>query len=127
MLKNLIDNLNKIISNKNISDDNDLKTLESVLNVLNNLKRNKENEETFQGDIKKPLTLKDVLNSIKVPKLNKRAYILDEKDSNDKKLLDMPVILLQDDGMGYGALNGACREAYVNDYDENNKSIYLWF
>lgn len=127
MLKKLIDDLNKIILNKNISDENDLKTLKSTLNVLNNLKRNEENEKTFQDDEKKPLTLRDILDKISNNKLNDRVYLFDEKDSNDKKLLDMSVILLQDDGMGYGALNGACREAYVNDYDENNKSIYLWF
>ena len=118
--------LNNIINNNNLSKE-DSETLIETLAVLNHLKHNSEDEETFQGDIKKPLTLKDVLNGIKVPKLNKRAYILDENNSKDKELLNMPVILLEDDGMGYGALNGACRDAYVSDYDKDNKKIHLWF
>lgn len=125
-IEDLLNNINNIINNNNLSKE-DSETLIETLAVLNHLKHNSEDEETFQGDIKKPLTLKDVLNGIKVPKLNKRAYILDENNSKDKELLNMPVILLEDDGMGYGALNGACRDAYVSDYDKDNKKIHLWF
>lgn len=126
-IEDLINNINFIKeTNKELSEE-DINTLSEAVMALKNLKHSSEDEETFQGDIKKPLTLKDVLNGIKVPKLNKRAYILDENNSKDKELLNMPVILLEDDGMGYGALNGACRDAYISDYDKDNKKIHLWF
>ena len=125
-IEDLLNNINNIINNNNLSKE-DSETLIETLAVLNHLKHNSEDEETFQGDIKKPLNLRDILDGIEVPKLNKRAYVLDENDPKDKELLNMPVILLEDDGMGYGALNGACRDAYVSDYDKDNKKIHLWF
>lgn len=107
-------------------DEKEVKALKDAINIISCFKRSKEVTTDVVGNEYKPLTLRDILVRLGVSKLSNQVFMLDENDEKDKSLLDKKVRLLEDDGMGYGAVNGSCNDAIIID-DETNKEIQLWF
>lgn len=66
----------------------------------------------FQGWPIDELTMKDL-----------REFVENNKDLGD----DTKIRVLEDDGMGYGAVNGYCSGLYVSDIEDNKKEIQIWF
>lgn len=102
-----------LMNNEALNSD-EKKTIEDSIQLLSRLQRNYEVTYDFQGWKEKPLKFSEVLDSINA---------LDENGKVKPEILNTNVIILEDDGMGYGANNGACRQAYVNKEGEIN----LWF
>ena len=40
---------------------------------------------------------------------------------------DIQILVLQDDGMGYGARNGYCSDIYVSENKDGKKEVQIWF
>ena len=40
---------------------------------------------------------------------------------------DVNILVLEDDGMGYGARNGYCSDIYVSENKDGKKEIQIWF
>lgn len=118
----LLDKLSKI-NEKNEAENNAIK---QAINIISTLKKTKETVTDIAGNEYKPYTLRDILNKLAVSKLSNQVYILDENNEKDKELLDMKVRLLEDDGMGYGAVNGSCTDAIIVN-NKSNKEIQFWF
>ena len=65
----------------------------------------------FQGWPINELTMKDL-----------RKFVRDNGSLDD----DVKLLVLEDDGMGYGAVNGYCTDLYVIDND-GKKEVQIWF
>lgn len=52
-----------------------------------------------------------------------RKFVRDNGALDD----DVKLLILEDDGMGYGARNGYCTNIYVSDGDDNKKEVQFWF
>ena len=46
---------------------------------------------------------------------------------NDNELLNTVPLILQDDGMGYGAINGKMTDFYHSGDKKGNDEIHIWF
>jgi len=66
----------------------------------------------FQGWPIKELTIKDL-----------REFVNNNKELDD----NVKILVLEDDGMGYGAVNGYCSGIYVSKNEEENDEIQIWF
>lgn len=66
----------------------------------------------FQGWPIKELTMKDL-----------REFVNNNKELDD----NVKILVLEDDGMGYGAVNGYCSDIYVSKNEEENDEIQIWF
>ena len=58
----------------------------------------------------------------KEDKKNNRFYI-----ENDNKLLDTYPLILEDDGMGYGARNGKMTNFYLSGDEKGDSEVHIWF
>lgn len=78
----------------------------------------------FQGFLIPHITLREGLMNIgfKEDKKNNRFYI-----ENDNELLDTVPLILQDDGMGYGAINGKMTNFYLSGDEKGNSEVHIWF
>lgn len=78
----------------------------------------------FQGFLIPHITLREGLMNIgfKEDKKNNRFYI-----ENDNELLNTVPLILQDDGMGYGAINGKMTDFYHSGDKKGNDEIHIWF
>lgn len=76
------------------------------------LSMEKEVKYDFQGWPIKELTMKDLRDFVK------RNGSLDD---------EVKIFVLQDDGMGYGAINGYCNGIYLSDGENNEKEVHIWF
>jgi hypothetical protein len=52
-----------------------------------------------------------------------RKFVRDNDALDD----DVKLLILEDDGMGYGARNGYCTNIFVSDGDDNKKEVQFWF
>lgn len=66
----------------------------------------------FQGWPIKELTMKDL-----------REFVNNNKELDD----NVKILVLEDDGMGYGAVNGYCSSIHVSKNEEENDEIQIWF
>ena len=66
-------------------------------------------------------------------KNGKDSRLLDSKgvplkvDKNGNLADDIQILVLEDDGMGYGARNGYCTGIYLSDGDNGKKEVQIWF
>jgi hypothetical protein len=109
----------KVIKTLNILEDRikdvseDEKTaLEEAIKTLELYERKQEEEIDFQGWPLRHHTMKDLREFMK------RNKSLD----NETKIL-----VLEDDGMAYGARNGYCTEISVSENKEGGKEIHIWY
>ena len=66
----------------------------------------------FQGWELNELTMKDL-----------RKFVRDNGVLDD----DVKIRILEDDGMGYGAINGICTSIYVGKDKDGNNEVQFWF
>lgn len=78
----------------------------------------------FQGFLIPHITLREGLMNIgfKEDKKNNRFYI-----ENDNKLLDTYPLILEDNGMGYGARNGKMSGFYLSGDEKGDSEVHIWF
>lgn len=120
MMKRDYNKLHKQISSL-LKNDNLKEQLQSILYAIDGIKRRDEVEEDWAGVEYPHITLKNVLNKIGLlEKTDDKHYLIDK----DNPLLNYKIQILQDDGMGYGANNGYCFDAYE---ERENKNIKIWF
>lgn len=106
-LKETVEIIEKMMANTKFSES-EREALKCLLSVTNRLSKKNETEVDFQGwELKKHKVrdLKDILSI--------------RKDLDEYELM-----ILEDDGMGYGAVNGYCNGIEI---DDNNKELHLWF
>jgi hypothetical protein len=66
----------------------------------------------FQGWEIKEITMKEL-----------RKFVRDNGVLDD----DTKILVLEDDGMGYGARNGYCSSIYLSENKDGKKEIQIWF
>lgn len=78
----------------------------------------------FQGFLIPHITLREGLMNIgfKEDKENNRFYI-----ENDNKMLDTYPLILEDDGMGYGAKNRKMADMHISGEERGNPEIHICF
>lgn len=109
--KDAINILNGLLENGNLEKD-ERDALDVALVNLRSKLRKSEQAYDFQGWPIDKLTMKDL-----------REFVANNGDLDD----DVKLIVLEDDGMGYGANNGYCSTLYVNDIENNGKEVQIWF
>ena len=105
-----IDTLEELREERNLSDNED-SAINEALCVLRRLKRNEEDGVDFQGWPIEKLTMKDL-----------RQFVNDNESLDD----DVKLRVFQDDGMGYGAVNGYCSSLCTFE-DDKKKEVQIWF
>ena len=110
--------IQEVISTLNgLSIDEDLTIREraavnEALMAMSNIIYKKEDQTDFQGWPIKKLTMKQL-----------RKFVRDNGALDD----DVKILVLEDDGMGYGARNGYCTEISVSEDKEGKKEIHIWY
>ena len=111
--------VNKVIKilNSLIIDDERLSTDErdaigESLKTMLQYERKQEEQIDFQGWPLHHHTMKDLRDFMK------RNKSLDG---------DTKILILEDDGMAYGARNGYCTEISVSDDKNNKKEVHIWY
>lgn len=79
---------------------------------MEHIKRRNEEQDDFQGWPVKKLTMKEL-----------RKFVRDNGALDD----DVKLLVLKDDGMGYGAVNGYCSDIYVSNGKNRKKEVQIWF
>ena len=87
-------------------------TAYEINKILKALINKRKIECDFQGWPLEHLTMKDL-----------REFVENNKDIKD----DAKVLVLQDDGMGYGAVNGYCTNINRTKVEDNNEEVQIWF
>ena len=83
-----------------------------ALMAMSNIIYKKEDQTDFQGWPVKKLTMKDL-----------RKFVRDNGPLDDT----VKILVLEDDGMGYGARNGYCSDIYVGENVDKEKEVQIWF
>lgn len=52
-----------------------------------------------------------------------RKFVRDNCPLDD----DVNILILEDDGMGYGAVNGYCSDIYVGKNKDGKEEVHIWF
>ena len=88
-------------------------SLDEVISVVKTLFHKRTTDEfDFQGWPVKKITMKDL-----------RRFVRENGPLGD----EVKLFVLQDDGMGYGAINGYCSDLLVGLNDEGNNEVQIWF
>ena len=83
-----------------------------ALMAMSNIIYKKEPQTDFQGWPVKKLTMKEL-----------RKFVRDNGALDDT----IKLLVLEDDGMGYGARNGYCSDIYVGENEIGEKEVQIWF
>jgi hypothetical protein len=86
--------------------------INEALMAMSNIIYKKEDQTDFQGWPVKKLTMKDL-----------RKFVRDNGPLDDT----VKILVLEDDGMGYGARNGYCSDIYVGENEIKEKEVQIWF
>ena len=106
-IKEEIEGIDKLI---NELGENEL--LSSIKDRLEGLKHSREVKTDFQGWKMNHATLGDLRKCVK---------------NTESLPNETPITVYQDDGMGYGAINGTCTDIYWGEGMDNNDEIKIWF
>jgi hypothetical protein len=104
-----------ILNNLSINSELDIRERAAVneaLMAMSNIVYKKENQTDFQGWPVKKLTMKDL-----------RKFVRDNGTLDDT----VKLLVLEDDGMGYGARNGYCSDIYVGENIDKEKEVQIWY
>lgn len=104
-----------ILNNMMIDSSLDIRertAINEALMYISNIEYKNTTQYDFQGWKVKKLTMKDL-----------RKFVRDNGALDD----DVKLLILEDDGMGYGARNGYCSDIYVKKDKDNKKEVQLWF
>ena len=104
-----------ILNNMSISDKIDTReraAINEALFFLAKIEHKDEQQYDFQGWPLEQLTMKQL-----------RKFVRDNGALDD----DVKLLVLEDDGMGYGARNGYCTDLSVSEDEEGKKEVQIWF
>lgn len=110
-------NINDIVSELNTLGIDERLTVEQrtavneALMQMMRLRRREDDTTDFQGWPVRKLTMRDIRDFVSV---------------SDEVPDDARVLVLEDDGMGYGANNGYCSEIYTSNRN-GDETVYIWF
>lgn len=93
-------------------DLREMNAVNEALMTMSNIIYKKEDQTDFQGWPVKKLTMKDL-----------RKFVRDNGPLDDT----VKILVLEDDGMGYGARNGYCSDIYVGENVDKEKEVQIWF
>ncbi len=110
-IKETIETLNELSANKNLST-NDVDAINKTIKALTHIERRNGEQTDFQGWPIEKLTMKEL-----------RKFVRENGALHDEAKL----LVLQDDGMGYGANNGYCSGIYVAEDENNETTVQIWF
>lgn len=105
-IDNVISLLNKLGMDEGLTIQERTAINEACMNMMS-LKRKQDTQIDFQGWEVKKLTMKDL-----------REFVAEHEEVAD----DAKILVLEDDGMGYGANNGYCSELSINENE-----VHIWF
>ena len=52
-----------------------------------------------------------------------REFVKENESIED----DTKLLVLEDDGMGYGANNGYCSDLFISEDNDGKKEVQIWF
>ena len=93
-------------------DLREMNAVNEALMAMSHIMYKKEDQTDFQGWPVKKLTMKDL-----------RKFVRDNGPLDDT----VKILVLEDDGMGYGARNGYCSDIYVGENVDKEKEVQIWF
>ena len=106
-----IETLNSLILDGRLTSE-ERDAISTACNIMRLYVRKKEPYIDFQGWEQKKRTMKDL-----------REFV----DNNDNLADDIQILVLEDDGMGYGARNGYCTDIYLSDEGDGKQNVQIWF
>ena len=109
--KQAIDILNNLIVDDRLDADEKAAISDSC-NYMRTLELKEGDQYDFQRCKVKKITMKQL-----------RKFVRDNDPLDD----DVNILVLEDDGMGYGARNGYCSDIYVSENKDGKKEIQIWF
>lgn len=104
-----------ILNNMSVDSDLDIReraAINEALMYISNIEYKKGKQYDFQGWELKKMTMKDL-----------RKFVRDNGALDD----DVKLLILEDDGMGYGARNGYCTDIHLDKDNDGNKEVRFWF
>ena len=107
----IIEVLGSIKTYGNLSPS-ETEALNEAIQAVKRQQRNDEEHIDFQGWPIEKLTMKEL-----------RKFVNDNCTLDD----DVKLLVLEDDGMAYGANNGYCSELSVYDDNNGKKEVHIWF
>ena len=107
--KQAIDILNNLIVDDRLDADEKAAISDSC-NYMRILEFKEGDQYDFQGWKVKKITMKQL-----------RKFVRDNDPLDD----DVNILVLEDDGMGYGARNGYCSDIYVSENKDGKKEIQI--
>ena len=112
-IKETISILNELYANPSGKLDlREMNAINSALEMLTHIVYRNEDRTDFQGWPIDKLTMKDL-----------RKFVRDNGPLDD----DVKLLVLEDDGMGYGANNNYCSDLYVDKDENDKKTVQIWF
>lgn len=90
----------------------EMNAINNALEMLAHIVYRNEERTDFQGWPIKKLTMKDL-----------RKFVRDNGPLDDT----VKILVLEDDGMGYGANNNYCSDIYVHKDEDDKKEVQIWF
>ena len=109
--KQAIDILNNLIVDDRLDADEKAAISDSC-HYMRILELKEGDQYDLQGWKVKKITMKQL-----------RKFVRDNDPLDD----DVNILVLEDDGMGYGARNGYCSDIYVSENKDGKKEIQIWF
>lgn len=109
--KQAIDILNNLIVDDRLDADEKAAISDSC-NYMRTLELKEGDQYDFQGWKVKKITMKQL-----------RKFVRDNEPLDD----DVNILVLEDDGMGYGDRNCYCSDIYVSENKDGKKEIQIWF
>ena len=110
-LENTINILENLGLDEKLSIQERIAVNEACLSMKRLKHINSENHD-FQGWPIEKLTMKEL-----------RKFVKDNCALDDEAKLHV----YQDDGMAYGAVNGYCSDLYIDEDNDGNKEVRIWF
>lgn len=111
-IKKTLDTLNNLIEDTERLSADEREAISEARNTILQYERKKEVETDFQGWEMPHYTVK-----------NLREFMRKHKSIDS----ECKILVLQDDGMGYGANNGYCTDVFVSENKDGETELQIWF
>lgn len=106
-----IDTLSNLTVDERLNE-NEKEAIKVANKYLKTLQLKEGERYDFQGWKIDKITMKEL-----------RKFVRDNCPLDD----DVNILILEDDGMGYGAVNGYCSSIYVDENKDGKEEVHIWF
>ena len=110
--KKTLDTLNSLIEDTERLSAEEREAISEARNTILSYERKKQVETDFQGWEMPHNTVRDL-----------REFMRKHKSLDG----ECKILVLQDDGMGYGANNGYCTEISTSENKDGETELHIWF